>query len=168
VRQLLIPDAGPLFSLAAADVLAALLHFSLVITDVVKTETIDKGALAGASAEAVKLHAFYQAHRARIEIRQTQFGSLLAAARRGDPRAKIRNAGELSIQSLLIELGEEPERWEAVVLFEDAWFVRHAVSLPPNCRLVGTTAFLHILEELGLIDSAEKALERVRGRRAIK
>jgi hypothetical protein len=114
------------------------------------------------------LHAFYQAHRARIEIRQTPFGSLLAAARRGNPRVKIRNAGELSIQSLLIELGEESEPWEAAILFEDAWFVRHAVSLPTNCRLIGTTAFLHILEQLELIGSAQKALERIRGGRVIK
>jgi hypothetical protein len=165
--QLIIPDAGPLFSLAAADVLPALLHFSLIITDVVKSETIDRGRGAAASVEAAKLYAFYRANQSKIEVRATQFGALLSAARRSNPRLRMRNAGELSIQSLLIELAATPQRSEAVVLFEDAWFLRHAVSFPPNCRLLATTAFLHILDELELIDSANKALERIRGQRKI-
>jgi hypothetical protein len=168
VKRILIADAGPLFSLAAANILPALLHFPLSITDVVKGETIDKGRLRGASPEAVALHRFYQEHRARIEIRETQFGVLLAAAKRGNPKAKTRNAGELSIQSLLIELSQGPGTWEAAVLFEDAWFTRHAVSFPPHCRLIGTTAFLRILEALGLIPSTQDALARIRQRRAIR
>jgi hypothetical protein len=168
VKRLVIPDAGPLFSLAAAEVLPALLHFQLIITDVVKGETIDKGQNRGASFEALELYSFYQAHQAKIAIRQTQFGELLAAAKRNDPGRKIRNAGELSIQSLLIELAEEPEHWEAAILFEDSWFVRHAVNFPPNCRLIGTTAFLSILEKLGLIESGREALQRIRQRRPIR
>jgi hypothetical protein len=168
VRRLIIADAGPLFSLAAADALPALLHFPLVITDVVKSETIDKGRIAGASPEAVKLYSFYQKNQASIKIRETQFGALLAAAKRGSSRTKVRNVGELSIQSLLIELAEEPGRWEAAVLFEDAWFIRHAASFPRNCRLIGTTAFLRILERLDLIESAREALARIRRQRLIR
>jgi hypothetical protein len=84
------------------------------------------------------------------------------------PDIPMRTSVCIHPRSLLIELGEEPERWEAAILFEDAWFVRHAVSLPPNCRLVGTTAFLHVLVQLGLTDSVREALERIRGRPGIK
>ena len=168
MRRIIIPDAGPLFSLAAAGVLPALLHFEVVITDVVKSETIDKGGHSEASPEALAIHAFFREHRASIEVRETQFGALLAAAKRSNPKAKIRNAGELSIQSLLLELADEKGRWEAAVIFEDTWFIRNAVSFPPNCRLIGTTAFLRILEELQLIESAQEALERIRRKRQIR
>jgi len=168
MRPLIIPDAGPLFSLAAADVLSALLHFPVIITDVVKQETIDKGALVGASLEARRLHAFYLANRNAFEVRQTQFGSLLAMANRANPRARIRNAGELSIQSLLIELTHDPSPWEAALLFEDSWFIGHATSFPPNCRLVSTSAFLEILERLGLIASAQTALNVIRSTRSTR
>src|SRR5688572_5402475 len=105
--RILIPDAGPLFSLAAADILAVLLSFRIAITDVVKQESIDKGSLPRASIEAKRLWSFYQANSGSIELRETQFGKLLAQARAADPSIRVRNAGELSIQSLLIELREE-------------------------------------------------------------
>lgn len=39
----LIADSGPLFSLAAGDLLDLLANFRLGITDVVKEETFDRG-----------------------------------------------------------------------------------------------------------------------------
>lgn len=167
MRRLIVQDAGPLFSLAAGDALETLLDFEFLITDVIKTETIDRGRRAGASVEARTLYNFYRHDAEQITIRETQFGGLLAAARRASPRSKFRNAGELSIQSLLIELAEDPGQWEAIVLFEDNWFVRHAVSFPPQCRPLGTSAFLTVLERLGFIDSATEVMARIQQRRNI-
>lgn len=74
--RLLLPDAGPLFSLAAGELLEVLLNFELVISDVVKQETIDRGAGKCASFEAISLADFYSRHQQFIHIEPTQIGHL--------------------------------------------------------------------------------------------
>ncbi|MHB0974668.1 MAG: hypothetical protein ACYC0P_10535 [Thiobacillus sp.] len=156
MKSILIPDSGPLFSLAAGDLLELLAHFRVAITDVVKEEAIDPGCLPGASVEAGRIFHFYTAHSASIEIRPTQIGDLLAKQRQQNPKTPLPNdAGELSIQSLLIEL--RATKHPAVVLFEDGWFLRNALSLPPTCSLISTETFLLNAQKLKLIPSAEEA-----------
>lgn len=156
MKSILIPDSGPLFSLAAGDLLGLLAHFQVAITDIVKEEAIDPGGLPGASIEASRIYQFYTAHSASIEIRPTQIGHLLAQQRQRNPKVSLPNdAGELSIQSLLIEL--RVANHPAVVLFEDGWFLRNASSLPPTCALISTEAFLLNAQKLKLIPSAEEA-----------
>jgi len=78
----------------------------------------------------------------------------------GDPKAQPpQNAGELSIQSLLIEmrLADQP----AVALFEDGWFLRNAAAMPASCVLLSTEAFLINAQKLGLIPSAEEARQAI-------
>lgn len=162
---LLVPDAGPLFSLAAADLLHVLLKAQLVVTDVVKQETFDRGALPGASPEAITLRRFFVNHARQIQVRETTIGALFKLAQRLDPTIALRDAGELSIQSLLISLRAEAPGVRALVLFEDAWFIRHAMMLPPNCTLISTSAFLVNLERSGLIESAALAQSRIRALR---
>ena len=157
MRSVLIPDSGPLFSLAAGDLLGLLLKFRSVITDVVKAETIDCGALPGASTEAARLHQFYASNEKVLQIRPTQVGHGIRQLRQTSPNAPLPpNAGELSIQSLLIELnvfkGPKP-----IVLFEDSWFLRNAAALHGSCVLLSTEAFLVNAQNLGIIPSAEEA-----------
>ena len=157
MRPILIPDSGPLFSLAAGDLLGLLLKFQTAITDVVKEETIDRGALLGASVEAKRLHQFYASNAKSIQMHQTQVGHSIQHLRLTNPNAPLPpNAGELSIQSLLIGLsvskGPKP-----IVLFEDGWFLRNAASLHGSCILVSTETFLVNAQNLGIISSAEEA-----------
>ena len=159
---LLVPDAGPLFSLAAAELLHVLLRARLVVTDIVKEETFDRGRLSGASVEAIALHAFFIEHAQDIHIQETSVGRLLGLARRVDPVTRVSNMGELSIQSLLIDLRASDHAARALVLFEDAWFIRNAVALPKNCTLISTSAFLVNLQAAGLISSAADAAARIR------
>ncbi len=162
MTRLLIPDSGPLFSLAAGGLLDLLLHFTVGITDVVKSETIDRGSSAKASAEARSLHAFFQTHLSRIQLLPTQVGRDVQALRAGRSNYKPpRNLGELSIQSLLIDLQLRGVRPPPVVLFEDGWFLRNAPSLARLCVLLSTQAFLVNAERLGLIDSAAAASEAI-------
>lgn len=77
MRRLLLPDAGPLFSFAAGELLDVLLNFDLVISDVVKMETIDRGSAPPTSYESAWLAEFYEAHRQRIQIEPTQLGQLI-------------------------------------------------------------------------------------------
>lgn len=155
--SLLIADAGPLFSLAAGDLLWVLERFSFAVTDVVKEETFDKGLLPNCSMEAKRLIEFYQRHGAHIQVIPTQVGTLLEARRKMDPNYKQpRNLGELSIQSYLIELKVSQPNANPIVLFEDAWFTDNAPSLATGI-LTSTQAFLLNLQKLKIIKSASKA-----------
>lgn len=161
MNRILIPDSGPLFSLAAGGLLDVLGHFSVAITDVVKLETIDRGELPGASVEAKSIAAFYKKHKANIHIVETQVGHIIDLAKRQDPTATLTNAGELSIQSLIIHLTATSKRQSTLVLFEDGWFMRNHPSFPASCLLLSTSAFLQDAERLKLIPSAEKAQQAV-------
>lgn len=156
MRRLLLPDAGPLFSFAAGELLDVLLNFDLVISDVVKMETIDRGSTPPTSYESARLAEFYETHRQKIPIEPTQLGQLIGSS------ALKPHAGELSIQSLLIHMAGAAN---ATILFEDRWFVRNRSSFHPSCVLMSTVAFLKLLEEAGLVPSAAQAEARIRLRR---
>ena len=162
MTDLLVADAGPLFSLAAGDLLRVLDHFSLAVTDVVKEETFDKGLLPGCSVEAQRLIDYYNRPAANIHIIPTEVGVSLKAMRTANPAyEQPRNLGELSIQSYLIALRVTHPNANPVVLFEDGWFLRNAAALPLG-TLISTEAFLLNLERLGLIKSASDARAAIR------
>lgn len=162
MSRILIPDAGPLFSLAAGDLLHLLSRFHLGISDIVREETIDRGLLPHASIEAQRLLSYYNANSANIRTFTTQVGTAIKAKRSVDPDYQMpRNVGELSVQSLLIDLqlsgtGEAP-----VVLFEDAWFINNAPGLARPCILLSTQAFLEYAQSRGWIASAELARQSI-------
>ena len=155
MSRLLLPDAGPLFSFAAGEILDVLLEFDLVISDVVKMETIDRGVQESASFESILLSDFYAQHQERIHVEPTQVGHLSGGVTK-------RHAGELSVQSILIH---SEHGVTATVLFEDKWFVRNRHSFPSSCVLMTTGAFLNLLEEVGMIPSAAHAEAKIRLRR---
>ena len=166
MTRLLIPDSGPLLSLAAGNLLDVLANFRLGITDVVKAETIDKGRGPQASYEAKQLLKFYTANKSNITIMSTQVGHALRAIRSANPgRPMPANAGELSIQSLLIHLQVTGVGVPPVILFEDSWFLRNQKSLAKPCVLTSTEAFLINAEKLKLILSAAQARAAISTRR---
>ena len=162
MSQILIPDAGPLFSLAAGDLLHLLLRFHVGISDVVRMETIDRGLLPNASIEAQRLLDFYNAHSANIQTFTTQVGTAVKAKRSVDPAYRMpRNVGELSIQSLLIDLQLGGNVETPVVLFEDAWFINNAPGLAKPFILLSTEAFLEYAHSKGWIASVEQARQSI-------
>ena len=162
MRRILIPDAGPLLSLAAGDLLQILQSFALTVTDVVKEETFDKGGRPNCSVETQRLFDFYQRHAPNIHIAATQVGALLAQQRSLDPAyCPPRNLGELSIQSCLIELQMRATQPAPIVLFEDRWFVQNAASLAKPCLLLSTEALLGLAQEMKLIRSAVAARQAI-------
>ena len=162
MTTLLIPDSGPLFSLAAGGLLDLLNHFKVGITDVVKQETIDRGALPQASVEAKRIHDFYQAGKAHVEILPTQVRRDLRTLRDANPDTPTPpNVGELSIQSLLIHLQVQAFESRPLVLFEDSWFLRNAAALAKPCIALSTQAFLVNAQALGWLASAEAAREAI-------
>jgi hypothetical protein len=155
VPTLLIPDAGPLVSLAACDHLGLLLHFNCAITDVVWRETAGRAKSPTASPEARAIAAFLERH-PEVEIRTTQLGQLSSGS------TGIRDLGELSIHSLLIEFRSEARATGAVVLFEDHWFTERLAHFPPGVTCLGTAAFLMAAQALGLLASADEAMVAIR------
>jgi hypothetical protein len=150
----LIPDSGPLFSLAAGGLLPLLAHFRVGITDVVRAETIDRGMLTGASIEAQNLLAYYNANAANITTLTTQVGALIA---KNPPPKPPPNLGELSIQSFLTELQVKSPGAHPVILFEDGWFLNNANALNKPYTLLSTQAFLEYAQEKKWIVSAQQA-----------
>ncbi len=166
MSRILVPDAGPLFSLAAGDLLGLLARFRVGITDIVREETIDRGNLPSESLEAQRLRAFYQDNKASIEIFPTQVGATIKALRGTNPNYQTpKNLGELSIQSLLIDLQLKAEGTVPVVLFEDAWFLHHAAGLAKPCILLSTQAFLDYAQSKTWIASAAQARDNIAQRR---
>lgn len=162
MTRLLIPDSGPLFSLAAANLLPLLAKFRVGISDVVRAETIDRGAYPHASVEAQRLLAWFSENSSNIETFQTQVGVYLAKQKARDPAYRpAPNLGELSIQSLLIDLQLRDPGSNPVVLFEDAWFLNHATALAKPCLLLSTQAFLEYAEEKRWIPSAALARQAI-------
>lgn len=162
MSRLLIPDAGPLFSLAAANLLPLLAKFSVGLTDVVRDETINRGLSPNASAEAQRLLSYYNQNAAHIQTFTTQVGTNLATLMALDPGyKKPPNLGELSIQSLLIDLQMKSPGSNPVILFEDAWFLNNTHALAKPCTLLSTQAFLEYAQERKWIASAAKARQAI-------
>ena len=159
---LLIPDAGPLFSLAACDCLGLLLNFDCAITDVVWRETAGRAAAQSASMEARAIAEFLLRH-PQIQVRETQLGALTAGSPAGT--SKVRNLGELSIHSLLIDLRSASPNVNSVVLFEDHWFSHRLTHFSAGVTLIGTASFLIAMEALGYLPSADDAINAIRQRR---
>ncbi len=153
--------------MAAADLLATLQQFenaTTAITDVVWLEATAHCRSPHPSVEAQRLGDFLEKNISnnKIRIRVTTLGQLLAAAGKTIPTPELKNRGELSIQSLLIELREDKAVLDAVVIFEDNWFMKNVASMPARFGLISTSAYLRIAEKLLLIPSAAAAEQAIR------
>ena len=149
----LLPDAGPLITLAYAGALN-LLHkpgwtvalVDMVLHEVTRNETPTSR----------KINAW--AKRKNLVILDTKvyrrYGRALAVSA---PRKS--NLGELAIQEAMQLFALESRARSGVFLFEDHKIAHASFLLPDNCRKVSTRAFLIFLEEKGWIASAA-AVER--------
>ena len=144
----LLPDAGPLITLAYADALDVLFkpRWSVMLVDMVlhevtrnQTQTSNKLAKWAKSKKLpvvpTKTFQHYQ---------QTQ----------GEAASRKSNLGELAIQEAMNAFALEQPPKTGVFLFEDHKIARASFLVPDNCRKVSTRAFLIFLEEKGWIDSA--------------
>lgn len=150
----LLPDAGPLITLAYADALDVLFkpRWSVMLVDMVlhevtrnQTPTSNKLAKWAKSKKLpivpTKTFQHYQ---------RTQGGT---ASRKS-------NLGELAIQEAMNAFAIEQPPKTGVFLFEDHKIARASFLVPDSCRKVSTRAFLIFLEEKGWIDSAAEVERR--------
>lgn len=147
----LLPDAGPLITLAYADRLDLLLRpgWPLRLVDMVLHELTRQ-----ATPTRDAITAFAAEH--RIPAMETDvFAHYMrqSSAASGEDIRKS-GLGELALQEAItrIALQEPPQR--AVLLFEDHKIARASFHLPEGTLRVSTRAFLIFLEEKGWLDSA--------------
>lgn len=145
----LLPDAGPLITLAYANALNVLFKpgwrvavVDMVLHEVTRSQTPTSQKLAKWAAQD------------NVDIITTQ----TLAAHLKNPLGKA-HLGEQAIQETLnkFALSETPRN--AVLLFEDHAIARNSFFVPSGCQKVSTRAFLMFLEQKGWIESAS-AIER--------
>ena len=159
----LLPDAGPLITLANADSLDLLFRpgWSVALIDMVLHEVTRNQ-----TPTSEKLARWAETHKlpvlpTRISQRFQQNLSANVVA----PRKS--NLGELAIQEAMNDLALALPPKTGVFLFEDHKIARASFLVPDNCRKVSTRAFLLFLEQKGWLASATE-IERkaIQARRA--
>jgi hypothetical protein len=153
----LLPDAGPLITLAYADALGLLFKpsWSLALVDMVLEEvTRNQTPTSQRLAEWVKTNAVPVLTTQTLrQYQQAQAASLTAPPRRA-------NLGELAIAEIMNDFALETPPRTGVFLFEDHKIARTSFLLPENCRKVSTRAFLIYLEQRGWLASAAEIERR--------
>ena len=146
----LLPDAGPLITLAYADSLDLLFRpgWSVALVDRVLHEVTRNQ-----TPTSEKLARWAETHKlpvlpTRISQRFQQNLSANVLA----PRKS--NLGELAIQEAMNDFALALPPKTGVFLFEDHKIARASFLVPDNCRKVSTRAFLLFLEQKGWLASA--------------
>lgn len=147
---LLLPDAGPLITLAYADALDVLFRpgwsvqiVDMVLHEVTRNQTPTSQAIA-AWVKANKLHV--------LPTKILKYFQRVQATGAATPRKS--NLGELAIQEAMNDFALIDPPPTGVFLFEDHKIARTSFLLPDNCRKVSTRAFLLFLEQKGWLESA--------------
>lgn len=145
----LLPDAGPLITLAYADALDLLLKpgWPVNLVDMVLHEVTRN-----ATPTSEKIRRWGAEHSIPVLSTRT-FQRYLAAQSSGETPRKA-NLGELTIQETMTDLAFAAPATTGVFLFEDHKIARASFLLPANCRKISTRAWLLFLEGQGWIDSA--------------
>lgn len=152
----LLPDAGPLITLAYADALDLLFKpgwpvvlVDMVLHEVTRNQTPTSEALAHwvkASKVSVRTTRTFQHY-------QQTLATEAVAARKS-------NLGELAIQETMNDFALDQPQKTGVFLFEDHRIARANFLLPDNCRKISTRAYLIYLEQKGWLASAAEIERR--------
>ena len=151
----LLPDAGPLITLAYADALDLLFRpgWSVALVDMVVHEVTRNP-----TPTSQKLAQWVRTHQVPIITTQIyeRYSQAVAANAMGVRKA---NLGELAIQESMNDFALSQPPKTGIFLFEDHRIARASFVVPDNCRKVSTRAFLIFLEQKGWLASAA-AVER--------
>lgn len=180
--KIVLPDTGPLITLAQAEALDALLvfnadHVQLVVTDMVEFEATRQRST---RADAQRIADFIERHIGRVVIEETLLGRMAISAAKTYERytqsQQVRdfyaanqmpvpspvapNSGEMSINSYVTELIGQPPGPPCLVIAEDDFFLRSTPgALPGNAHIISTARLLAKIEELNPRFSARRVLD---------
>jgi hypothetical protein len=146
----LLPDAGPLITLAYADALNVLFEpgWRVMIVDTVLFEVTRNH-----TPTSEIITQWVSGNEVYIVPTKTLAAHLVA------PQSRTAHLGEQAIQETLntFALANPPQH--AVLLFEDHAIAKQGFFVPPECQKVSTRAYLMFLEQKGWIENAA-AIER--------
>lgn len=158
---LVIPDAGPLISLAKADALALLLQLRLPI--VLVDQVLFEVTRAKSFEDARRIDAFVRDNPEWVSVFQTEVGFAAAARRAAGGFVRQRGQGEAAIAEFLVRLDEvtgDPES-PVLMVYEDSDIRKSVFVLPETVPLVSTKGLLLGLERRGHIPSAEAVWQAI-------
>lgn len=168
---IVIPDAGPLISLAMGDALHLLLSLKpgvrLVLTDFVHFEVT---VFADRFLDGAQIASFVKKNQRDIEVVATTIGEFAIPTIKEklgkDPDAPWpHDLGELSISSFITTSKDFNPGEPTLVLIEDDWFTANSYAVPGNVHLLSTSAFLEGLQAEGVIDSAGAIRKLIQSKR---
>ena len=156
---LLVTDASPLITLAAAEALECLTMPGLrvLIPDMVYYEVTQDLAKTGAE----DIVQWVRRHHGQVEIIVTSVFAEFQVLRAADERTRSKGRGEQSALEVLNDEIDKDADIEAILLFEDndvrkRGFVR---GLPERVTALSTGDLLHELEAAGRIQSSDQILD---------
>jgi hypothetical protein len=183
--KIVLPDTGPLITLAHADALDVLLAFDpeqvqIVVTDMVEFEATRHRTT---HEDAERIAVFLERNAGRIVIAATAFGQMAISAARlyeryaqsqplrdfyaasqlPAPAPLAPHSGEPSINGYVAELIGQPPGPPCLVIAEDDFFLRAVPgALPGNAHVISTATLLAKLETLNPKFSARDILDAAR------
>lgn len=151
----LVPDAGPLITLAYSDALDVLFipGWRVMLVDMVLHELTRNRT--PTSEKLARWAEFNQ-----VPIRTTRTFQHYHRALGGAAAASKSKLGELAIQEAMNEFALEQPPKSCVFLFADHKIARTSFLVPDNCRKISTRAFLIFLEQKGWLASATEIERR--------
>lgn len=154
--SLIVTDTSPLFTLALAGSLDALLRPGLPIRipDAVYVEATRVRGAPGAE----QIVEWINAHLDRVQIVPTDVG--IDQQRRLEEGRTIRGLGEQAALEALERFLRSDQDAEALLLFEDTDIERRRAVVDARVSLISTGDFLRELEQAGLIQSSDYVLDQ--------
>ena len=152
----LLPDAGPLITLAYADALDLLLKpgWPVVLVDSVLHEV-----MRNQTPSREKLRQWAETHKLPVKATRT-FKHYQKTLAMGALAPRKANLGELAIQEAMNDFALAQPPKTGVFLFEDHKIARASFLIPDNCRKISTRAFLLFLEQKDWLESAAEIERR--------
>ena len=151
---LLLPDAGPLITLAYADALDVLFKpgWQLAVVDMVLHE-VTRNQTPTSQLILTWINKYKSENKLQLVATKTlkHFQQMQAA---GLATTKKSNLGEFAIQEAMNDFALINPPPTGIFLFEDHKIARASFLLPDNCSKVSTRAFLIFLEQKGWLESA--------------
>ncbi|MCJ2093592.1 hypothetical protein MKK67_14000 [Methylobacterium sp. J-072] len=163
--DLVIPDTGPLITLALIDRLDLLDRFRcpILVTDMIHAE-LTRGP--DTAPDKTAIERWYRARGNRVQTVDTLYGTMwreLPEETRRSIKRQFPNAGEESIREFAGRVAEVlPEGDQILVLFEEEKVKR--MSFGRHVHLLHTWAFMVALERMGVIPSADDLYKQVEQR----
>jgi hypothetical protein len=147
---IILPDAGPLITLAYAGALDLLLKpgWTVRIVDMVLEEVTRN-----ATPTSEQIGCWVEQQKLSVLPTRT-YRSYRENLTRHSEKQRKANLGELAIQEVMHDLALFEPDTVGVFLFEDHKIARASFLLPDNCRKISTRAWLLYLEGRGFISSA--------------